>query len=145
MFPAFLYPPVHPRVGGPAVRRVVLEAAVFRRVVGGRDHYAIGEVILAAAVVNQNRPRDNRSRSYTVILLNDGLAAIRRQHFERCPLRRGRGRMRVLSHVERPADRLASPVFADGLRDRQNMGFIERHFQWLPATPAGPETYELVW
>ena len=39
------------RIGGPAVRRVVLEAAVVRRIVRRRDDDAIGQSAPASAVV----------------------------------------------------------------------------------------------
>ncbi len=41
-------------VGGAAVGWVVLEASILRRIVGWRDHDAIGEVFLASAVIDQN-------------------------------------------------------------------------------------------
>ena len=65
---AILNPARHVGIGRAAVGRVVLEASVLRRIVRGRNDDAVGEVILAAAVVNQNGSRDDRRRSYTVIL-----------------------------------------------------------------------------
>jgi hypothetical protein len=56
---AVLYPFRRVRVGGSAFRRVVLEAAVLRWIVGRRNHDAIGEVILAAAIVDQDGARDD--------------------------------------------------------------------------------------
>ena len=38
-------------VGGPAVRRVVLDPAVVGRVVGGRDHDAVGQAVPAGAAI----------------------------------------------------------------------------------------------
>ena len=49
-------------VGRAAVRRVVLEAAVFGRIVRRRDDDAVGEPAGAAAVVDEDRVRDRRRR-----------------------------------------------------------------------------------
>ena len=46
-------------IGRPAVRRVVLETAVFRRIVRRRDHDAVGETGRPAAVVRQDGVRDD--------------------------------------------------------------------------------------
>src|SRR5271165_7496187 len=61
----------HLGIGGTAVGGVVLEASVFRRVVGRRDYDAVCEMILATAVVDENGPRDNGSRSHALALLDD--------------------------------------------------------------------------
>ena len=42
------------RVGWAAVRRVVLEAAIFGRIVGRRHHDPVGEAVAAAAVVRKD-------------------------------------------------------------------------------------------
>ena len=52
---AVLHPRRHVRIGGAAVGRVVLEAAVLRRIVRRRDHDAICEARPPAAVVDENR------------------------------------------------------------------------------------------
>ena len=49
-------------VGRPAVRRVVLEAAVAGRVVRRRDDDPVGGAAAAAAVVGEDRVRDHRRR-----------------------------------------------------------------------------------
>ena len=139
-----LDPARHCRVGRAAVGRIVLETAVLRRVVRGRDDDAVGEVILTATVVNQNGSRDDRGRSYTVVLLNDRFDAIGREHFESRALRRPRNGVRILPHVERPVDGLPSPVLAKCLCDGQNVSFIERAVKRRSAVPTGPEAHQLV-
>ena len=47
-----------PGFGRPAVRRVVFETAIMRRVVGGRDDDAISEAADSSAIVGENRVRD---------------------------------------------------------------------------------------
>ena len=105
-------------VGRAAVRRVVLEAAVLRRVVRRSDHDAVGQVRCAAAVVHQDRAGDDRRRREPAVALDDRVDAVAGQHFERDVLRQRRQGVRVLAHVERAVDRLAAAVVADRLRDR---------------------------
>src|SRR6266516_16538 len=101
-------------------------AAIRRRVVRGRDHDSVREVPFAAAVVNEDGPGDDGRRRDAGVPLNDGLDAVRRQHFEGGALGRFGQGVRVLSHVERAVDRLTAAVVADALRDRQNVGLGER-------------------
>ena len=63
---ARLNPARHVGVGRPAVRRVVLEAAILRRVVRRRDDDAVRQPVRAAAVVHENRPRYRRCRRETI-------------------------------------------------------------------------------
>jgi hypothetical protein len=64
-----------------------------------RDDNAVSKTIMAAAVVDQDCPRDNRCRRKPVVLLDDSLDAVSGQNFERCALGRPGQRMRVLAHV----------------------------------------------
>ena len=52
--------------------------------------------------------------------------------------------MRVLAHEERAVDALAPAVFADGLRDGQDVGLGEVPSQRRAAMAAGAEADELV-
>ncbi len=94
-------------VGGAAVGRVVLEAAILGRIVRRRDDDAVGEMLLAAAVVDENGARDDGRRRDAVVALDDGLDAVGRQHFEGGALGRRGQRVRVLAHVERAVGALA--------------------------------------
>ena len=69
-------------VGGAAVGRVVLEAAVLGRIVRRRDDDAVGEMLLAAAVVDEDGVRDDRRRRHAVVALDDRLDAVGGQHFQ---------------------------------------------------------------
>ena len=95
-------------VGRAAVGRVVFEAAVFGRVVRGRDDDAVGQLLGAAAIVHEDRARDHRRRREPSSLLNDRLDAVGRQHFQCRSLRRPGQRVRVLAHVKRAVDALAA-------------------------------------
>src|SRR5262249_56054481 len=65
-----------------AVGWIVLETAVLRRVVRGRDDNAVGEVLCTIPVVNEDVPRDDWCRRDAVALLDDGLHGIGRQHLQ---------------------------------------------------------------
>src|SRR5262249_57342041 len=103
------YPGGHVGVGGAAVGRVVLEAAVRGRVVRGRDDDAVGEMLRAAAVVGEDGVRYHRRRRDAVIALDDRLDAVGHQHLQGGALGGARQRVRVLTHVERPVGALAAP------------------------------------
>src|SRR5882757_3522438 len=77
-----LHPARYVRVGGTAVRRVVLEAAILGWVMRGRDHDAVREVPLAALVIYENGPRDNRRRRDAVVLLNDCIYVVGREDLQ---------------------------------------------------------------
>ena len=71
-----LNPPGHVGIGRTTVGWVVLETAVLGRVVRRRNDDAVREVLVAAAVIDQDRPRDDRRRRDTPIALNDRLDAV---------------------------------------------------------------------
>ena len=119
----------HVGVGRAAIGRVIFETAVLRRVVRRCDDDTVGEVLLAATVVNENSPRDDRRRRHSVVALDDGLHVVGRQHLERGALGGPGDRVGVLTHVERAVGALAPPVVADGLGDGQDMGLGERAMQ----------------
>ena len=73
-------------VGGSAVGRVVLEAAVPGRVVARRDHDAVGQPAGAAAVRLEDGVRDGRGRGVAVVDVEHHRDAVGGQH-----LQRGRG------------------------------------------------------
>lgn len=69
--------------GRPAMRRVVLEATISRRVVGWRDHDAICEPGTAPDVMTQDRVRDHWRRRVFVIVRQHDVDAVGRQHLKR--------------------------------------------------------------
>ena len=77
-----LDPVRHVGVGGAAVGRVVLEAAVLGRIVRRRDDDAVREVLLAAAVVDEDGSGDDRGRGDAVVALDDRLHSIARQDLQ---------------------------------------------------------------
>ena len=93
-------------VGRSAVGRVVLEAAVGGGVVRRRDHDAVALVVGAAAVVDEDRVRDDGRRRHAVVALEDRLDAFGRQNLERRPLGRAGEGVRVLAQKKRAVDRM---------------------------------------
>ena len=109
-----------------AVGWIVLEAAVLGRIVRRRDDDAVCQVLLPAAVVDENGVRDDGSRSDAVVGLDDGLHSIAGQNLNRRALGgRGKG-VSVLAHVERAVRALLAPVVADGLGNGEYVGLRER-------------------
>src|SRR6266481_5959324 len=110
-------------VGGTAITRIVFKAAILWRVVRRRDHDAVREVLLAAAVINQDGARDNWSWRDAVVSLNYCIHVVGRQNLKCGALGRFGYCVRVLAHVKRPVSSVAPPVIADSLRDGQNVCF----------------------
>ena len=138
-------------VGRPAVGRVVLEAAVARRVVRGRDDDAVGEPAgrCASVVVREDRARQRgRGREagaarLGVVGREEGLDAVRGEDLEGRLLRGRRGGVRVDAEKERPRDAGPRAVLADGLRDGQDVRLVEGAVLGRAAVAARPEADEL--
>src|ERR1700722_4687194 len=96
--------------------------------------------LLAATVVNQNRSRDNRRRSYAVVLLNDRFHIVCRQYLEGRTLRGLGDSMGVFPHIERAVSSLLAPVFADRLGNGEDVRFVECAAQGRAPVSAGAET-----
>ena len=134
-----LDPAGHGRVGGAAVRRVVLDAPVLRRIVRRRDDDPVGSPLRPAAVVGQDGVRDDRRRRRGVALGHEHLHSVRGQHLERGALGRLGQAMGVLAEEERAGDSLSCTVLAGGLDDRQDVGLVEAATQGRTAVARGPE------
>ena len=109
----------------PAVRGIVFEAAVMRRIVRRCDHNTVGESCLAPAVVGENRVGNSRGRSVFIALRQHDVHAVGRQHFQRAGQRRHGERMRVHAEKQRAIDVLLRSVQANGLTDGEDMPFVE--------------------
>src|SRR4029077_761407 len=105
---------------------------------------AVGEMLLATAVMHKNSMGNNRRRRHAVVALDECLYFISRQYFQCGTLRRTGQPVSILAHIERAVDPPAPPAVADGLRNGQNMGFRERGAQRRAAVPAGSETDQLI-
>ena len=82
-------------VGRAAIRRVVFEAAIARRIVRRRHHDTVSQAGTASAVVHQDGMRDRRRRRVFVVCRQHDVDAIRRQHLECAGARRAGQCVRV--------------------------------------------------
>jgi len=120
---AILYPSSNLGISGAAVRRVVLESSILRRIMRRCDDDAVRKVLLAATVVDKDGSGDDWRRSYAVLLLIEGLHVVGCENLD-CRASGWCGkRVRVFTYIKRAVGTLAMPVIANGLRDSQNMVF----------------------
>ena len=134
-------------VGRAAVRRVVLEAAVLRRVVRGRDHDAVGLALRAlrgVVVPLQDRVREGRGGHVVVELVGEHAHLVRHEHVERGGLRRRAERVRVGADEERAGDALRRAVLHDGLRDGEDVVLVERGVEGGAAVAGRAERHALL-
>ena len=120
-----LDPAGHVGVGGPAVRRVVLEAAVAGRVVRRGDDDPVGGPATAAAVVGEDRVRDHRRRRRAVVGVDDDVDAVRAEDLDDRARGRLGERVRVAAEKQRAVDPLGLAVAADRLGDREHVRLVE--------------------
>ena len=133
-------------VGGAAVGRVVLEAAVAGRVVRRGDDDAVGETGVARAcagrargVERDDRARQRRGRRVLAVGLDQRLDAVRGEDLQRRAQRGRRRRVRVRAEKQRPGDAGARAVLADRLRDRQDVRLVEGAVLGSTPVAAGAE------
>ncbi|SLT11864.1 Uncharacterised protein [Klebsiella pneumoniae] len=107
-----------------AVRRVVLNTAIFRRVMRRRDHDAVCQRT-TFFVVHQDGIGNGRRRGETVVFLHDNINAVGRQHFQYGNKGRFGERVGIFTHVAGTGNPVPGAVFRNRLRDRQNMLLIE--------------------
>ena len=77
------------------VGRVVLEAAVIRRIMRWRDDDSVGESSFSPAVVGENRMRYRGCRRVFIVFSDHHFDAVGCQHLERTRKRGGRKRVSV--------------------------------------------------
>ena len=115
-------------IGRTAMRRIILVAAVLRRIVRRRDDDAIGETRGSSLVVSQDRARDDGGRRIPTVLVDHDLDAIRSKHLNRTRQRRLGQSVRVNSDEQRSCQAGPAAVVTDRLRRRQDVIFIEGVF-----------------
>ena len=129
-------------VGRAAVRGIVLEAAVLRRIVGRRDDDAVrrgGGLPVPA----EDGVGDGGSGGVAVAGLDHGDHAVGGEHFQRgAPGGFGKG-VGVFAEEERTGDAFGLAHVAHGLRDREDVGFVEAGAQGGAAMPGRTEAYGL--
>ncbi|MNG85519.1 hypothetical protein D3C79_442790 [compost metagenome] len=121
-------------VGRAAVGRVILDAAVFRRVMRRGNDDAVG-LCPTVAVVAQNSMRYRRGWRKAVIFLHDHIYAVGGQDFQHGNKGRLRQRVGVFTDVTRAGNPLLATHFGNRLSDSEDMGFIEAVAQGAAAMP----------
>src|SRR4029453_15972524 len=99
------------------------------------DDDAIRETGLATAIVGENRVRDYRRGSVTIVSIDHDVDAIRCQHLQSAGKSGLRKRMRIDADVERPVNALLLAVEANRLRDCEDVRLIERVIERGAAVP----------
>src|SRR5207302_10880627 len=69
--------------GGAAMRRIVLETTIVRRIVGWRDHDAVCQAGLPSTIMGKDRMRNSRRRGETLFPRNHHVDAVGSQYFHR--------------------------------------------------------------
>ncbi len=129
----------HVGVCRPPVRRVVLEPAVFGRVVRGGHDDPVGAVSRAPAIGRDDRVRDHGRRRVPVAV-GDAYVDPASGEALACDARRRFGHgVRVATDVERPVGSVRRAVVADGVRDRDDVVFVEGPLERATAVPARTE------
>jgi hypothetical protein len=116
-------------VGRAPVGRIVLEAAVLRRVVRRCDHNAVREAGTPATVMDEDGVRDGRRRREASVPIDHRLHLVGGQNLERGPESRLGHRVGVPADEERALDPLRAAVEADRLADGQDMRLVEALLQ----------------
>src|SRR5262249_44099582 len=99
-----------------AMGRIVFEAAKSRRVMRRCDDDAVREAAFATAIVAENRVRDYRGRSVTVISIDHHIDAIGCKHLQSACKSGLRKSVRIEADVERPVNALLLAIKANRLR-----------------------------
>ncbi len=126
-------------IGRPAVRGVVLEATVLRRVVRRRDHDPVGEPAAPAAVVPEHGVRHDRGRREAVPGIDHDVDPIGSQDLERGREGRLRERVRIEPDEQGAVDPRVLALEADRLGDCEDVVLVEGGIERGAAMPGGPE------
>src|SRR5262249_39802145 len=100
-----------------ALGRIVFEAAESRRVMRRCDDDAVREAAFATAIVAENRVRDYRGRSVTIVSIDHYVDAIGYQHLQSAGKSGLRKSVRIEADIERPVNALLLTIKANRLRD----------------------------
>ena len=125
------------------VWRIVFNAAVFRRVVGRRDHNAISQRT-AFFIVDQDSIRHGRGWRKAVVFLHDDINTVRCQHFQHRDKCRFRQRVGILAHIARASNPVFRTFFGNRLSDSQNMRLIKTMTTRTTAMPGCTELHPVL-
>jgi hypothetical protein len=105
--------------------RIVLEASESRWIVRWRDDNTISEAMLSAAIVAEDRMRDNRGGGVAIGRVDHHVDAITRQNFQGSSEGWLGERVCIETYVKRAIVALLFAVETDCLSYREDMCFVE--------------------
>ena len=134
----------HRCFGRAAMRRIVFETTVSRRVVRRRDDDAVSQSLTAVlAVPAQDGMGDRRGRCGGTVVGDANLHIIGRQDFKRTAKGRFRQGMRISAHEQRTGDAVLFAVITDGLGDGVDVAFVEGLLQRRTTMPGRSKRHTL--
>ena len=134
-----LDPRGHAALRRTAVRRVVLEPAVLRRVVRRCDDDPVRLPGCSTTVVSKDGVGDDGGRGVAVIAVDHDLDAVGGEYLESADKGRLGQRVRVHSHEQRTGDLVRLAIQADRLRDSENVRLVEGARERRTAVSGRPE------
>ena len=138
------------RVRGTAVRRVVLESAVTRRVVAGGDDDTVGQSlprraqVLGCTICTENRNRNRGGRGERSACVDADINLVGGQDFQSgspCGFAQCVG---VATNKKRAVEALLGSVVDDCLGDRNDVCFVELAIECATAVSGGTKRHPLI-
>ena len=137
-------------VRGAAVRGVVLESTVTRRVVAGGDDDTVGQPfpsrsqVLGCTVCTKNRHRNRRGRSVGTACVDANINVICGQDFQGGAPCGFAERVSVAANEERAVETLLGSVVNNRLGNRNDVCFIELAIECATAVTGGTKRHPLI-
>ena len=137
-------------VRGTTVRRVVLEAAVTRRVVAGGDDDTVSQPlpchaqVLGCTICAEDRHRNRGGRSERSACINADINVIGSQDFQSGPPCGFAQRVGVATNEKRAIEALLGSVVDDRLGDCNDVCFIELAIECATAVTGGTKRHPLI-
>ena len=113
------------RIGRPARRRVIFEAAIFGRIVRRSEDHAVGKSARTPAIVSENGVRNYGRRRVAVIGVDHHRDVVRDEHLQRGDEGRSGQGMGVDAEEQRAAYSMLLAIEADRLGDRHDVRLVE--------------------
>src|ERR1039457_4935971 len=127
----------------PAIRRVIFEPTVMRRIMRGRDDNPVCQSLFTPAIVSQNRVRIYRGRRIFVPFGEHHVDAICRQHFQRGSAGWNGKRVCVNAKIQWTGYIMPLAIQANRLGNRKDVPFVEGQIERRSAMPGSAKYHSL--